>query len=70
MQKYVEQVDAKWYGDNHVMQITEDMLPDPLSPYAVTKLDGEFYCAMFRRAGLLETVALRYFTLLGPRQDP
>jgi UDP-glucose 4-epimerase len=61
---------AAIYGDNPAMPKTEDMLPDPLSPYAVTKLDGEFYCAMFRRGGLLETVALRYFNVFGPRQDP
>ena len=61
---------AAIYGDNPAMPKTEDMRPEPLSPYAVTKLDGEYYCAMFRRAGLLETVALRYFNVFGPRQDP
>jgi UDP-glucose 4-epimerase len=46
------------------------MMPEPLSPYAITKLDGEFYCAMFQRAGLLETAALRFFNVFGPRQNP
>jgi UDP-glucose 4-epimerase len=61
---------AAIYGDDPVVPKVETMQPDPRSPYAVTKLDGEFYCAMFRRAKLLETVALRYFNVFGPRQDP
>jgi UDP-glucose 4-epimerase len=48
----------------------EDMCPEPRSPYAVTKLDGEFYCHQFAEAGKLETVALRFFNVFGPRQDP
>ena len=46
------------------------MRPDPLSPYAVAKLVGEYYCQVFTRAYKLETVALRYFNVFGPRQDP
>jgi UDP-glucose 4-epimerase len=46
------------------------MCPEPRSPYAVTKLDGEFYCRQFTEAGRLETVALRFFNVFGPRQDP
>jgi UDP-glucose 4-epimerase len=46
------------------------MLPEPHSPYAITKLDGEYYCQMFHRAGRLNTASLRFFNVFGPRQDP
>ena len=46
------------------------MLAEPKSPYAVTKLDGEFYCKMFADTGRLQTACLRYFNVFGPRQDP
>ena len=46
------------------------MLPEPKSPYAVTKLDGEYYCKMFAAEGWLETACMRYFNVFGPRQDP
>jgi nucleoside-diphosphate-sugar epimerase len=46
------------------------MRPDPLSPYAVAKLVGEYYCQVFARTYGLETVSLRYFNVFGPRQDP
>jgi len=58
------------YGDLEVLPKTEDMLPNPLSPYAVSKLAGEKYCQVFTRLYGLETVALRYFNVFGPRQDP
>ena len=58
------------YGDQPTLPKTEDMRPDPLSPYAVAKLVGEYYCQVFTRAYGLETVSLRYFNVFGPRQDP
>jgi len=58
------------YGDLDVLPKTEDMLPKPLSPYAVTKLAGEKYCQVFTKLYGLETVILRYFNVFGPRQDP
>ncbi len=61
---------AAIYGDNPDVPKMERMAPEPRSPYAITKLDGEFYCAMFQREGLLETVALRFFNVFGPRQNP
>jgi len=61
---------AAVYGDNPVTPKREDMLPDPKSPYAVTKLSGEYFCDMFRREGRLDTVCLRYFNVFGPRQAP
>jgi nucleoside-diphosphate-sugar epimerase len=58
------------YGDQPSLPKVEDMLPDPLSPYAVAKLVGEYYCQVFTRVYGLETVSLRYFNVFGPRQDP
>ena len=58
------------YGDQPTLPKDEQMLPDPLSPYAVAKLVGEYYCQVFTRVYGLETVSLRYFNVFGPRQDP
>jgi nucleoside-diphosphate-sugar epimerase len=58
------------YGDQPTLPKVEDMLPDPLSPYAVAKLVGEYYCQVFTRVYNLETISLRYFNVFGPRQDP
>ena len=57
------------YGNSAVMPKHEDMIPDPISPYAVGKLAGEHYMASFYRCYGLETVSLRYFNIFGPRQD-
>ena len=61
---------AAIYGDNPVMPKREEMFPEPKSPYAITKLDGEYYCGMFTATGKLQTACLRYFNVFGPRQDP
>ncbi len=58
------------YGDSEVLPKQEDMVPNPLSPYAVSKMAGEKYCQVFARIYKLHTVALRYFNVFGPRQDP
>jgi nucleoside-diphosphate-sugar epimerase len=58
------------YGDQPTLPKSEQMPPDPLSPYAVAKLVGEYYCRVFTRVYGLETVSLRYFNVFGPRQDP
>ena len=58
------------YGDQPELPKAENMRPDPLSPYAVAKLVGEYYCQVFSRVYGLETVSLRYFNVFGPRQDP
>ncbi len=57
------------YGDTPTLPKREDMFPNPMSPYAVTKLAGEFYMQAFWRVYGLETVSLRYFNIFGPRQD-
>ena len=58
------------YGDTPNLPKHEGMIPSPLSPYAVTKLTGEHYCRVFFNLYKLETVALRYFNVFGPYQDP
>lgn len=58
------------YGDADAEFKSEDMPPHPLSPYAVAKLAGEHYCQAFAQVYDLETVAVRYFNVFGPRQDP
>ncbi len=58
------------YGDTPTLPKRENMLPDPISPYAVAKLAGEHYMSAFTRVYGLETVTLRYFNVFGPFQDP
>jgi UDP-glucose 4-epimerase len=58
------------YGDTPTLPKHERMTPDPISPYAVAKLASERYMISFYRCYGLETVALRYFNIFGPRQDP
>jgi UDP-N-acetylglucosamine/UDP-N-acetyl-alpha-D-glucosaminouronate 4-epimerase len=58
------------YGDQPELPKREDMRPAPLSPYAVGKLVGEYYCQVFSHVYGLETTSLRYFNVFGPRQDP
>jgi len=58
------------YGDTPELPKKEDMKPHPLSPYAVTKLTGEYYCKVFSDVYGLETVTIRYFNVFGPRQNP
>jgi len=61
---------AAVYGDTPTLPKREDMPPNPKSPYAVTKLAGEYYCRVFQRVYGLATVCLRYFNVYGQRQDP
>lgn len=58
------------YGDTPTLPKQEEMLPNPISPYAVAKLAGEHYMRTFTRVYGLETVVLRYFNVFGPYQDP
>lgn len=58
------------YGDTEVLPKVESMAPRPKSPYALQKLMGEYYCNVFTGVYNLETVAIRYFNVYGPRQDP
>ncbi len=58
------------YGDCAEYPQSEKIAPNPISPYAVSKLAGEYYCRMFSATMGLETVSLRYFNVFGPRQNP
>ena len=58
------------YGDEPTLPKREDMPSFPLSPYAVSKLAGEYYCKVFSELFGVKTVSLRYFNVFGPRQDP
>lgn len=57
------------YGDSENLPQSESQVPQPISPYAATKLAGEHYCRVFAKSFGLETVALRYFNVFGPRQS-
>ena len=68
--KFIFASSSAIYGDEPTLPKTEDMKPDPLSPYAVAKITGEYYARVFSEIYGLKTVCLRYFNVYGPRQDP
>ncbi len=70
VKRFVYAASSSAYGDQPTLPKVETMRPDPLSPYAVAKLTGELYCRSFNNVYGLETVALRYFNVFGPRQNP
>lgn len=70
VKKLVLASSAAIYGDNPTVPKLETMYPEPKSPYAITKLDGEYYLNMFRSVGKINTAAVRFFNVFGPRQDP
>jgi len=70
VKRFVYASSSSAYGDTPTMPKVETMPPQPLSPYAVGKLVGEYYCSVFYEVYGLETISLRYFNVFGPRQDP
>jgi UDP-glucose 4-epimerase len=70
VKKLILSSSAAIYGNNPVLPKHEKMIPEPASPYAISKLDGEYYCRLFTATRGLPTVALRYFNVFGPRQNP
>ncbi len=70
VKKVVYASSSSVYGDTPTLPKKEEMTPCPLSPYAVSKLAGEYYCKVFTGVYTLKTVALRYFNVYGPKQDP
>ena len=70
VKKLILSTSAANYGDNPVSPKVETMIPEPKSPYSITKVDGEYYCDMFTKTGRLQTACLRYFNVFGPRQNP
>ncbi|MDD3803006.1 MAG: SDR family oxidoreductase [bacterium] len=70
IKKFIFASSSSVYGDNPELPKRETMKPMPKSPYALTKLAGEHYCSIFYRIYNMPTVALRYFNVFGPHQDP
>ena len=70
IRKFIYAGSSSAYGDSPSLPKKEDMKPNPLSPYAVSKLTGEYYCHVFYSVYGLDTLCLRYFNVFGPKQDP
>lgn len=70
IRRFIYAASSSAYGDQPTLPKVETMRADPLSPYAVAKLTGEMYCRSFANVYGMETFALRYFNVFGPRQDP
>ncbi len=70
IRKVIYASSSSLYGDTPTLPKNEVMLPNPQSPYAITKLAGEYYCQVFQQVYGLATLCLRYFNVYGPRQDP
>jgi nucleoside-diphosphate-sugar epimerase len=70
VKRFVYAASSSAYGDTPRLPKVETMTPMPLSPYAVAKLVGEYYCSVFYEVFGLETISLRYFNVFGPHQDP
>jgi nucleoside-diphosphate-sugar epimerase len=70
VKRFVMASSSSLYGDSESLPKIEAMAPAPISPYGLQKLAGETYCGLFHRLYGLPTIALRYFNVFGPRQDP
>ncbi len=70
VRRFVYASSSSVYGESETLPKTEDMATAPISPYGLQKLTGETYCRMFHRVYGVPTIALRYFNVFGPRQDP
>jgi nucleoside-diphosphate-sugar epimerase len=70
VRRFVYAASSSAYGDTDVLPKAETMMPRPKSPYALQKLVGEYYASVFHTCFNLQTVALRFFNVYGPRQDP
>jgi len=70
VKRFIYAASSSAYGDSPTLPKREDMKPEPMSPYGVSKLVGEMYCKVFNDVFGLETVSLRYFNIFGPYQDP
>jgi nucleoside-diphosphate-sugar epimerase len=70
VRRFVYAASSAAYGDDPAQPKVETMLPKPISPYAIGKLTGEYYCSVFYKCFGLQTISLRYFNVFGPYQDP
>lgn len=70
VKRFIYASSSSVYGNSNDLPKQEEMVPKPVSPYAVSKLAGEYYCQSFSNLYGLETIVLRYFNVFGPYQDP
>lgn len=70
VRRVVYSASSSAYGDQEKLPLIETMAPNPMSPYALQKLTGEYYCKLYYLIHDIETISLRYFNVFGPRQDP
>jgi len=70
VERFIYASSSSVYGDSPTLPKVETMIPRPLSPYAASKLMGEYYCQVFKHVWGVATICLRYFNIYGPRQDP
>jgi nucleoside-diphosphate-sugar epimerase len=70
VKRFIMASSSSVYGNNPELPKKESFYPNPLSPYAVSKLSGEYYLKVFSELYSMETIAIRYFNVFGPRQDP
>ena len=70
VKRFIQAASSSAYGETVDLPKVETITPQPLSPYAVSKLAGEYYASVFTSCYGLETLSLRYFNVFGPKQDP
>lgn len=70
VKRFVYSSSSSVYGNQKTLPLTETMTPNPVSPYALHKLVGEYYCRLFHLLYNLEAICFRYFNVYGPRQNP
>ncbi len=70
VKRFVYSASSSAYGNQEELPLIETMNPSPMSPYALQKLVGEYYCKLYNLLFGMETICLRYFNVYGPRQDP
>jgi len=70
VKRFIYSASSSAYGNQEKLPLIEIMNPNPMSPYALQKLVGEYYCKLYNLLFNMETIGLRYFNIYGPRQDP
>ena len=70
VKRFVYSASSSAYGNQEKLLLIESMNPNPMSPYALQKLVGEYYCKLYNLLFGIETISLRYFNVYGSRQDP
>ena len=70
VERFIYSASSSAYGKQKILPLKEDMLPNPLSPYALQKFIGEVYCKIYNDIHGLKTISLRYFNVFGPSQSP